>query len=229
MAVVLPVYNDESRIERAIKSVQAQSFMSWHLFVIDDGSKDKSLEVAQAACEGDGRCEVIRFGHIGLTACLRFSLDYCTNYKYIARLDSDDWMSRDRLVRQLSKAASGDYSLLGTDVMMGSRHIHYPASDAQCRVILAGFRPRNPFAHSSVLLLRSAVVKAGGYGNWKTCQDLDLFLRMSDLEGSRIGNISLPLTYRDEHPGQVSRKAWQRRWDSYRIKINHQLPVWARR
>lgn len=43
-SIVMPVYNVEIYLERAIRSIVNQSFISWELILVDDGSNDRSVQ-----------------------------------------------------------------------------------------------------------------------------------------------------------------------------------------
>jgi glycosyltransferase len=47
ISVIIPVYNAENYVGRCIESVQAQTYNNWQMILVDDGSKDKSLEICQ--------------------------------------------------------------------------------------------------------------------------------------------------------------------------------------
>jgi glycosyltransferase involved in cell wall biosynthesis len=59
VTAVVPLYNKELYIERCLRSIQAQSFADFEVVVVDDGSTDRSAEVASRAIEGDARFRVI--------------------------------------------------------------------------------------------------------------------------------------------------------------------------
>ena len=47
-SIVMPVYNSERTIERALNSVVQQSYQDYELIVVDDGSKDSSFEICKS-------------------------------------------------------------------------------------------------------------------------------------------------------------------------------------
>lgn len=57
--VVMPAYGVEKYIERAIKSIQKQTFDNWEIIVVDDCSKDKSGQIAEEFAKKDSRIKVI--------------------------------------------------------------------------------------------------------------------------------------------------------------------------
>ncbi len=93
VSVIMPVYNTENFVADAIKSVQAQTFSDWQLFVCDDGSTDKSLGVVQALAKVDSRISVLmNTGPEGAAGARNTCLSNAKG-RYIAFLDSDDlWL-----------------------------------------------------------------------------------------------------------------------------------------
>ncbi|OTG62377.1 glycosyl transferase family 2 [Acinetobacter sp. ANC 3903] len=95
VSIVIPCYNHENYIEDSIQSIIDQTYPSIELIIIDDGSKDQSVEKIQAmlpACKQ-------RFEHVyfntrpnkGLCATLNEALALCKG-KYVSLIASDDMM-----------------------------------------------------------------------------------------------------------------------------------------
>lgn len=101
ISVGIPFYNAESYLEDAICSVLAQTYQYWELILINDGSTDKSLEIAELYAKADKRIRVLSDGkNKKLPKRLNQIIDEA-KFDYIARMDADDLMSNDRLEKQL--------------------------------------------------------------------------------------------------------------------------------
>ncbi|GGK06046.1 glycosyltransferase family 2 protein [Parabacteroides faecis] len=96
ISVCMPFYNVEHYIEEAIESVLNQSFRDFELILINDGSTDNSVQIAQKYT--DERIFLINNPH-GFIDSLNAGLDRAKG-KYIARMDADDKMHPDRLLIQ---------------------------------------------------------------------------------------------------------------------------------
>jgi glycosyltransferase involved in cell wall biosynthesis len=57
ISVVIPVFNEEKRVERAIRSIMEQTYKNLEIIVIDDGSTDKSAEIIQRLAKEDSRVQ----------------------------------------------------------------------------------------------------------------------------------------------------------------------------
>lgn len=114
ISVGIPIYNAEPYLADAIKSVLAQTHPYWELILIDDGSTDNSLEIAQEFAAKDNRIRIISDGlNKKLPARLNQIIKEA-KYDYIARMDADDLMDPRRLELQLEVLKSNNIDLVTT-------------------------------------------------------------------------------------------------------------------
>ncbi|WP_446893261.1 glycosyltransferase family 2 protein [Acinetobacter sp. NS4_7] len=114
ITIGIPFYNAEDYLSFAIKSVLAQTFKDWELILVDDGSTDNSLKIAQDFSARDNRIRVISDGlNKKLPARLNQIIKEA-KYDYIARMDADDLMDPMRLELQLEVLKSNDIDLVTT-------------------------------------------------------------------------------------------------------------------
>ena len=100
VSIGLPFHNNQGTLADAIRSVYAQSFNNWELILFDDGSKDDSLNIAQSV--EDKRVKVVhREQNIGLGNSLN-EIAKIASSRYLFRMDADDLMHPERIVKQLS-------------------------------------------------------------------------------------------------------------------------------
>jgi O-antigen biosynthesis protein len=59
VSVVIPVFNRAATIEAALRSVQAQTHADWEVIVVDDGSRDETVEVVERLARDDRRVRVV--------------------------------------------------------------------------------------------------------------------------------------------------------------------------
>jgi glycosyltransferase involved in cell wall biosynthesis len=112
LSVVIPVYNREAYLGDAIDSILAQTLTDFELLVIDDGSTDRSCEVAQSY--DDPRIRLVRNrSNMGIPKTRNEAVRLARG-EYLAFLDSDDVAYPDRLARQVAFLDSHpDYAAVG--------------------------------------------------------------------------------------------------------------------
>ena len=94
ISVIVPVYNAEKYVGRCIESVQAQTYSDWQMILVDDGSKDKSLEICQGYAGTDNRIRVIHQENAGPGIARNVGFEYAKG-KYVVFIDSDDYIEKE--------------------------------------------------------------------------------------------------------------------------------------
>lgn len=96
ISVIIAAYNVENYLERAIRSILDQSFDQFEIIVIDDGSSDKTGEIAKDLAKEDERIRVYQLENRGVSAARNFAIEK-TRGKYIYFMDSDDYVDANML------------------------------------------------------------------------------------------------------------------------------------
>src|SRR5579872_3545287 len=99
VTIGIPFYNAEQTFADAIRSIFTQTFRDWELLLVDDGSTDGSLAIAQAV--QDTRVHVYYDGHRRGLASRLNQIAELARGEYLARMDADDLMHPERLARQI--------------------------------------------------------------------------------------------------------------------------------
>lgn len=109
VSVVIPLYNRETLIPRAIASVQAQTLRDFELIVVDDGSTDGSARMVADLARGDSRIRLVSQENMGAGGA-RFRGIAEAGAEFVAFLDSDDYWEARYLEAQvgLLRDAPGD-------------------------------------------------------------------------------------------------------------------------
>lgn len=103
VSVVLIFLNEERFIEEAVQSVVDQTLTDWELILVDDGSTDRSTQIAQGLAAGDSRIRYVEHpGHAnrGMAASRNFGVAH-TSAQYLTFLDADDVWSPTKLAEQV--------------------------------------------------------------------------------------------------------------------------------
>lgn len=96
VTVIMPTFNQDKFIIRAINSLRKQTFENWELIIVNDGSTDLTYHIIQKYLD-DIRIKYLQHPtNKGLGASINHALDIATA-KYISYLPSDDAMYKDHL------------------------------------------------------------------------------------------------------------------------------------
>lgn len=102
ISVLIPTYNAESTIVRAIDSIKKQTYQYWKVYVIDDSSNDNTFNIVEKMVFNESRIRILSLPEgKGKTRALRFGIDNISNTDYIMFLDSDDWFTDSTLFQTL--------------------------------------------------------------------------------------------------------------------------------
>lgn len=96
ISIIVPVYNAEKYIEQTINSIILQSYKNFELILIDDGSKDTSLEICNKYAKKDTRIKVIHIENHGVSYARNLGIEQSLN-EYVIFVDSDDLLADDAL------------------------------------------------------------------------------------------------------------------------------------
>lgn len=88
----------------AVRSLQAQSIADWDCIIVDDGSTDDSLQIAETLARGDARIRVIHQENRGLSGARNRGLQEIRG-RYIQFLDADDYLANEKFEKQLEQLA----------------------------------------------------------------------------------------------------------------------------
>lgn len=208
VSIVTPVYNAEDYLAETIESVLAQSFTGYELLLLDDGSTDKSIEIAERYAAQDDRIKSIRLDHGGVVPAMNRGIEVARG-PWIARIDADDLAAPDRLEKQLEAARRmpevaviGTYSyIIGESGKIVGQHQFGPTSIEEFHEL----RETEPIylIDSSVMYRRDVALEVGGYREESLpAEDLDMWTRIADDHSIIV--VPEPLTYYRIHGNSIS-------------------------
>jgi glycosyltransferase involved in cell wall biosynthesis len=100
ISVIIPVRNAERFIERTLKSVLTQTYSTFEVIVVDDGSTDRTGAVIESLARRDNRIRLFRGPSAGPSAARNAAAGYAKG-GFIAPLDADDLWHPEKLARQM--------------------------------------------------------------------------------------------------------------------------------
>lgn len=111
VSVIIPAYNVDRFIGRAIESLQNQTMRNFELIIVDDGSTDRTGQVADRMAERDIRIDVIHTKNQGAAAARNVALDRARG-EFVHFVDGDDWVEPTMLADLVEIAEADDLDLV---------------------------------------------------------------------------------------------------------------------
>lgn len=105
VSILIPAYNAEKWIAESLQSAIDQTWQRKEIIVVDDGSTDRTAEIARRFDSKE--VKVVSTANGGLSAAVNHALRLCQG-DYIQELDSDDLLSPDKIESQLAALRGGD-------------------------------------------------------------------------------------------------------------------------
>jgi len=96
VSIILPVYNRQDYIERAIDSVLNQTYRLWELIIVDDGSKDSTAKLVETYKNNTPSIKTFYQNHQNLSSAKNNGIKYSAG-NFITFLDSDDEYKNEHL------------------------------------------------------------------------------------------------------------------------------------
>lgn len=212
VSVVVPAFNAETTLGKTLESISAQTHTNIEILIVDDGSTDRTAEIARGFCDRESRGRLLQKDNGGVASARNYGIGEARG-EWIAPVDADDLWHATKLTKQLKAAI--DFPKRVGFVYCWSHLI-----DEQGRVIgcprhwtISGFALLQLAAinfvgnGSALLLSRDALTRVGNYDEGlraagaQGCEDLLLQLRIAaeypiaavpeHLVGYRIGSEAM--------------------------------------
>jgi glycosyltransferase involved in cell wall biosynthesis len=197
LSVLLPVRNGAAHLVPALESVFAQSYSSFEIVAVDDGSEDATPHLLRDLALRDSRLRVLSQEARGIVSALELARSRAEG-RYLARMDADDVALPERFERQMELVASERRI-----VVCGTGISYFPRN-----VVRAGARRYEawinalvdhesmerdlfvecPIPHPTLLVRADVLELLGGYRDRGWPEDYDLILRLWEA-GARFGKV----------------------------------------
>ena len=215
ISVIIPVYNREKFIARAIESVLGQSFRNWELIVVDDGSADSSWDEIQK--HSHGQLKAFQKTNGGVSSARNFGAHKAQG-EWLAFLDSDDeWLSS-KLEKQVELIQAGlplihSEEIWVRDGVRVNQPKAYKKGGGDQFVQSLKLCSISP---STALINKKIFFELGGFReDYPVCEDYDLWLKITSLY--EVGLVDEPCI--KKYAGHDDQLSFQyKAMDYWRIK-----------
>jgi cellulose synthase/poly-beta-1,6-N-acetylglucosamine synthase-like glycosyltransferase len=195
VAVLIPAYNEETVIVRTIRSVLNSDYRNLHVIVIDDGSLDRTAEVAREAYAAEiaaGHVQVLSKPNAGKAAALNFALERLTEEVYVG-IDADTVIAADAISKLIPHFQDPRIGAMAGNAKVGNRVNLWTRWQALEYITSQNFERRALDLFHVVTVVpgaigawRTAPVKAaGGYPLNTVAEDADLTMNLLE-QGLRV-------------------------------------------
>lgn len=209
ISVILPVYNGEKFLRKAIDSILKQTYKNFELIIINDGSTDKSAAIIESI--SDSRIKVINNrNNLRLPRSLNIGISLAKG-EYIARMDADDICLPERLEKQFNFLETNkDVGVCGTNISI----IDENETILTDRVWGDNNPPiewsllwENPIAHSTVMIRTNIIKRDELFYREIYSEDSDLWCRLAlKTRIKRINDVLLLYRYRADSEFNKNRR-----------------------
>lgn len=201
ISIVIPVFNAARTLGATVNSLKAQSLTTWEAILVDDGSTDASMEIAQRIADEDPRFRVVANPGKGPSAARNHGALTCAKGEIIAFCDADDLWTMGKLSSVLiafrNTTADAVFGRVGffSDCAANVRSQSTVPKAAVTVPMLLG---ENPVCTTSNLSVRAATFRAmNGFDETMVHnEDLEFLIRLVGTNHRLVGVQSDHVLYR---------------------------------
>jgi len=210
VSVLIPAKGFVPYLAKSLESVLLSSLKPSEIVLVDDGIDASHLNNIRSKFHSP-ILKVIKNEGKGLVDALNTGA-YATKSTFIARLDSDDFVTTERFAIQSRVLDNNpEVVVIGSQINFIDKEDHITGKSNYPVGVLnenKSFNTRSLLAHPSVMIRKDALVRVNGYretmslNGTSLCEDFDLWRRIAE-EGTLV-NLSEALTYYRQHESQLS-------------------------
>ncbi|MEM7195868.1 MAG: glycosyltransferase [Pseudomonadota bacterium] len=211
ISIILPFRNAQSTLPAVLASIRQQTLPHFEIIAINDHCSDNSAEVCKSF--PDHRIRVVNNIGSGICDALNTGIDVA-QFPFIARMDADDIMPKDRLHMQSKFLCSQpDHAMVGGTVMLYpenlvqsgyQEYVRWQNTVRTAEAVGEQIYVESPFAHPSIMIRTKILRALGGYRCGDFPEDYDLWLRLH-ASGHKMGKVDSPVLLWRESSDRLSR------------------------
>jgi len=205
VAVLIPAYNEEKVIERTVRAALNSNYPNLRVVVIDDGSKDRTLEVARRAFASEaaaGRVLILGKANSGKAEALNYGIEHIGDAELFVGIDADTIIASDAISRLVPHFINPIVGAIAGNAKVGNRVNLWTRWQALEYITSQNFERRALDVLGAVSVVPgaigawrvSAVREAGGYHTDTVAEDADLTMALLR-RGYRVEYEDMALAY----------------------------------
>ena len=205
VAVLIPAYNEEKVIERTVRAALSSHYPNLRVIVIDDGSKDRTLEVARTAFKKEsatGKVLILGKRNSGKAEALNYGIEHIGDAEIFVGIDADTIIAPDAISRLVPHFINPKVGAIAGNAKVGNRVNLWTRWQALEYITSQNFERRALDVLGAVSVVPgaigawrvSAVREAGGYHTDTVAEDADLTMALLRM-GYRVEYEDMALAY----------------------------------
>ena len=205
VAVLIPAYNEEKVIERTVRAALNSNYPNLRVIVIDDGSRDRTLEVARTAFKAEaaaGKVLILGKRNSGKAEALNYGIEHIGDAELFVGIDADTIIAPDAISRLVPHFINPEVAAIAGNAKVGNRVNLWTRWQALEYITSQNFERRALDVLGAVSVVPgaigawrvSAVREAGGYHTDTVAEDADLTMALLRM-GYRVEYEDMALAY----------------------------------
>lgn len=214
VSIIMPTYNRAGYIVETIESIRHQTYKTWELIIVDDGSDDNTEEIVKNII--DERIQFYKAGRSGIGGKIKNEGIKKARGRFIAFIDSDDVWEQTKIEKQVN--ALEQYSEAGF-CLSGGFNFRTPYEPVEYfykeregvkvdRIFHSFFSSELPGFTQVLMLRKECLVVTGLFKEEKSFSDLDFILQLA--WHFKAVTLYEPLLYRRLHDDSYSDPNWEK-------------------
>lgn len=218
VSIIVPAYNEEVNAVATIQSLLKTDYPSFEIIFVDDGSKDKTFAVVEAAYKGNPLIKILTKPNGGKASALNFGITHAQN-DFVVCIDADTQLKTDAVYQLMTYFTDEEIGAVAGTVKVGNetniitrwQSIEYITAQNMDRRAFDLINSITVVPGAIGAFRKSAIFRAGGFTYDTLAEDCDLTMRILK-QGYVVRNCAEAIAY-TEAPETINMLLKQRfRW-----------------
>ena len=190
VSIIVPAYNEEVNIVRTIKTLKQQDYPNIHIYFVDDGSKDHTLERVREAFGDDHEVTILSKPNGGKASALNYGVEACIS-EYVVCIDADTQLKDDAVRRLMNHFIADEEKRVGAvagNVKVGNQRnlltywqaIEYTSSQNFDRMAYSNINAVTVVPGAIGAFRKAVIQEVGGFTTDTLAEDCDLTMSINE-------------------------------------------------
>lgn len=159
ISIITPIYNAEKYLEECLQSILRQTVADFELLLIDNNSRDRSVEICRQYMERDPRIKLFHCRKPGASAARNYGLDRASG-EFVVFVDADDWVEPDHLENLLGEGlGKEDITFTNAFISYDLQLVEEEVSGEECDWVFAQLRRQTFFGWTWNKIFNRAIIE----------------------------------------------------------------------